>query len=266
MRSLRASCAIAQSGRQTNRRPRLMRLGTSAYASAAVCQTAAFDYERQPPSASDPTVPTSAGIKARVLGVDAVIALWNDLGSHRASDPITATVAEQVSPPKRRAALQLAKLEHLAVDERRTRKGIGRRARFRATAGHVRLFPGLRSSEGAHRRHRTPGASPRFASSEARRPVDHRPPQPNGPRPWFPENAGTRQAPPQARSAAQLSYPERSLGCDRTGPASRQTRASRHVVDLFVRAADVAEALQFRGSRGWYASDWPRCAPCFALI
>jgi hypothetical protein len=63
---------------------------------------------------------------------------------------------------------QLAKLEHLAVDERRARKGIGRRARFRSTAGHVRLFPGLRSSEGGHRRHRTPGASPRFARTEHR--------------------------------------------------------------------------------------------------
>ena len=42
--------------------------------------------------------------------------------------------------------------------------------------------------------------------------------------------------------------------------------ASRHMVDLLVLAADDAEDLQFRGSRGGSVSDWPRCAPCLALI
>jgi hypothetical protein len=56
-------------------------LGTSAYASASVRQTTAFDYERQSPSASDPRVPTSATTKAAVLGINSVIALWNGLAS-----------------------------------------------------------------------------------------------------------------------------------------------------------------------------------------
>ena len=43
--------------------------------------------------------------------------------------------------------------------------GIRLEACFPATAGRTRLFPGLPSSEGGHRRHRTPGASPRFARS-----------------------------------------------------------------------------------------------------
>jgi hypothetical protein len=42
--------------------------------------------------------------------------------------------------------------------------------------------------------------------------------------------------------------------------------ASLHLVDLLVLGVDVAEDLQFRGSRGGQASDWPRCAPCFAVI
>ena len=41
--------------------------------------------------------------------------------------------------------------------------------------------------------------------------------------------------------------------------------ASLHLVDLLVLGADVAEDLRFRGSRGGQASDWPRCAPCFAV-
>ena len=48
-------------------------------------------------------------------------------------------------------------------------------------------------------------------------------------------------------------------------PPSRH-RASLHLVDLLVLGADVAEVLQFRWSRGGQASDWPRRAPCFALI
>ena len=42
--------------------------------------------------------------------------------------------------------------------------------------------------------------------------------------------------------------------------------ASLHLFDLLVLGADVAEDLQFRGSRGGQASDWPRFAPCFAVI
>ena len=42
--------------------------------------------------------------------------------------------------------------------------------------------------------------------------------------------------------------------------------ASLHLVHLLVLGADVAEDLQFRGSRGGQASDWPLCAPCFAVI
>ena len=41
--------------------------------------------------------------------------------------------------------------------------------------------------------------------------------------------------------------------------------ASLHLVDLLVLGGDVAEDLQFRGSRSGQASDWPRCAPCFAV-
>jgi hypothetical protein len=44
--------------------------------------------------------------------------------------------------------------------------------------------------------------------------------------PWFPQNAGTRQPPPQARSAVPLSYPGRSLGHIRPGPAPRHLRGS----------------------------------------
>ena len=44
------------------------------------------------------------------------------------------------------------------------------------------------------------------------------------------------------------------------------TSASLHLVDLLVFGADVAEDLQFRGSRGGQASDWPGCAPCLAVI
>jgi hypothetical protein len=42
--------------------------------------------------------------------------------------------------------------------------------------------------------------------------------------------------------------------------------ASLHLVDLLILGANVAEDLQFRGSRGGQASDWPRWSPCFAVI
>jgi hypothetical protein len=65
------------------------------------------------------------------------------------------------------------------------------------------------------------------ASSEARRPVDHPPPQPSGAKALVSRERGTRQPPPQARSAAPLSCHGRSLGHIRPGPACRQSRVSR---------------------------------------
>src|SRR5450755_3423514 len=44
-------------------------------------------------------------------------------------------------------------------------------------------------------------------------------------RPWFPENAGTRQTPPQARSPAPLSCPGGLSATSGRGPAPRQNQA-----------------------------------------
>jgi len=85
---------------------------------------------------------------------------WNDLGSHAG-----------VRPDYRnggRAGVSAQEASGPATRQLRNRcpspaQGSSRRPCFPATAGRMRLFPGLPSSEGRRRRHRTVGASLDFA-------------------------------------------------------------------------------------------------------
>ena len=108
-----------------------------------------------------------------------------------------------------------------------------------------------RAERAVDRSRRRPARQARSAAHRERR------------RPFY----GVYEPPRAARRIAGPAFARREVSWpDRPGPAVVATSASRQVVDLLVLAADDAEDLQIRRSRGGSASDWPRCAPCFALI
>ena len=78
--------------------------------------------------------------------------------------PSTATTAKQVCRPTSRAPSNSPISRRASSSTVGGRTGSARGPCFPATAGRMRLFPGLRSSEGRRRRHRTAGASLDFAN------------------------------------------------------------------------------------------------------
>jgi hypothetical protein len=86
-----------------------------------------------------------------------------------ATEALPARTQRQGSIPRNASALLLANLAIQCVVCGTKSRPIRPEPWFPATAGRMRLFPGLPSSQGRRRRHRTPGASPRFANLEPRR-------------------------------------------------------------------------------------------------
>ncbi len=135
-----------------------------------------------------------------------------------------ARTRRQGRPSRERRDLRFANLATQCVvcGHRTTSRPIRPEPWFPATAGRMRLFPGLPSSEGRRRRHRTVGASLDFANLATQCVVCATTSRPIRPEPWFPATAGRMRLFPGLPSSEGRRRRHRTVGASLDFARSRE--------------------------------------------